>query len=415
MNLLINKIKPRTIIFFCFLILTIFLCFWNLGNKVLERWDEATNAEVVYELVHSDNPFYLTLFSEPFFEKPPFWYYLTAISVKILGYNEIGLRFVSALAGLGTILLIFKITKEKINFSAGITAGLVLLCTRHLFLNDSLLFSTHNFRSADLDSLYLFFLFASFSFLWKKISTRNLIFAGICAGLSFLSKGPFSLLPIIILFLYNFTQVRKNFWKHYLNFIIPFFLTILPWHIFMTINWGNAFINTYFNYHIFLRTIQPIEDHTESIIFYIFILLNPRFFFSGLLLILSLTKLATKKYLFRNFFIFTIVSSIIIILVIVTLIQTKLSWYIFPIYPFSALAIANLWSKEFKLTKIQFITVIFINLSLFLFITEYQSILIIFITLIFLVVLFHFPNVKTLILLNIFAILPIIILNIYRL
>src|SRR3989304_6998695 len=89
-----------------------FLCFYALGSSPLALWDETINARVVSELVDSGSFPTLTYLGTPFLEKPPLWYYLSSVPVRIAGLHVASLRFVSALSGFLLIVLTYAAVRR---------------------------------------------------------------------------------------------------------------------------------------------------------------------------------------------------------------------------------------------------------------------------------------------------------------
>ncbi len=353
-------LNKQTILLFL-LFISVFLLFWNIWKKPVEIWDEGTNAEVVYESLHSENPLNLKLFGRPFFEKPPLWYFLTEMSVATFGYNEFGIRFVSAFAGLG-ILIITLLIGKKVSFGTGIFSVVTLQASRILFLGGtSNLFATHTLSSADLDSLHLFFLVGSFYFFinyFEKYKAKFFYLGSLFSALSFLSKGPFALLPILIVLLFIFINRKKKplDLKTLAIGILVFFIFLLPWHIYEFINFKSEFVNSYFAYHLISRAGSSIEGHSENPLFYINLLTKPEVFFSVVTLIAGFL-LITKKKITNSFHTFAISLGFLFPFVLLSFIQTKLSWYIFYCIPFAAVVngffLEHLWQ-----TKKQFVSLI---------------------------------------------------------
>jgi 4-amino-4-deoxy-L-arabinose transferase-like glycosyltransferase len=340
-----SRLTRKNVIFFGFFLITLFFCFWKLGEPKLESWDEGTNANIIYNSVNTNNPFELKIFDSNFLEKPPLWYYATFCSVKIFGFNTFALRFVSAISGFLLIMLVFKICNDKFGFSSGIISGLILICSRQLFFSNLGIFATHNIRSADLDILQVLFIMLNFYYLWKQENNKNIIFAGIFSGLAILTKGPVGLLPIILVFVYKLKYKRLKILKSIGLLSLPIMLINATWFLYMVFKFGSEFLTQYFGYHILERSVLSIEGNTRSIIFYFQILFNPRFFFSGILLILGLYEIYKNK-LTKDFFYFSLYWGILGLLIFITIIPTKLSWYILPIYPLASITIAHLFDSD---------------------------------------------------------------------
>lgn len=383
----------------------LFLCFFKLSSHPIQQWDELTNINVVKESLDSDNPLILKYNGSPFFEKPPLWYWLSAGMTKIFGETIFNFRLVSAISGVFLTWLVYKIGKDFWGEIAGITAGFSVLAAGHLFINNvSGYFSTHNFRSADLDALQILFMIIAFWYFYCGINARKkfdiskyFAVSFLFSGLAVMVKGFFGFFPIIsglcfliiqnicnrrktdvfsiferifkavfCYFFCNFREIINKFIPKFFSiisekfsrpkisaktFILPtivLLLTILPWHLFMTLIFGREFTSEYFLYHIVKRATQAIESHSESFSFYFQMLFNSKVFVSGALLFVGIFAAILKKKFMQDFRRFGIVFNVLFPLFIFTLIPTKLAWYNLYIYPFAALIIGFLAQAIFE-------------------------------------------------------------------
>ena len=347
-----NKLIER-FLFTITLLISIFFCFYRLGNDELERWDEQTNVTVVNSSLHSNTPWILQLQSKPFFEKPPLWYYLTMGMVKVGGENNFAYRFVSAISGLTIILLTYRIGQKLFSPLAGILSSTILLSTPHLFLvNPGQIFSTHNFRSADLDSLFIFFILSSFYFLRQEnLTTKNVLIGTLLASLGFLTKGPLSLLVLTIILC--FQMINHKVKLHQLFGVLGVcILVIVPWYWFMISHFGSDFLSQHFGYHIFGRGLTPLEGHLAPWYFYLQLLFNHQIFLYGEIFVFSLFIFLMKKNLRQQKHLQIILILICTLLLILTITQTKLAWYLLPLYPFLALFIGGMIDSTINLKSV---------------------------------------------------------------
>ncbi len=347
----------RLISLISLIILTIFFCFYKLSTPPLEVWDEYIYSDVIKTTLNSSNFLIPKWPDRPFFDKPPLWFYSTMINVKVLGFNNFSLRLTSAIFGTGLILSIYYIGKKLFSHKAGLVSALVILGTQHLFIKHNEIFSTHSLRSADLDSMHLFFTVWAFYFFYKasvKISINKWsALGGIFTGLAFMAKGPFGLVPAIsyVLFLLaNLIKIKYSFKEALNSLAVTAFLILtitLPWHLYMYAHYGYEFIEEYLFYHLLERAGSAIEGHTGNILFYIKIIFRMDFFFSGVMLIASILYLSFKerKKLLTKYKHFGLLFCITLIFLLVSIAQTKLSWYIFPLYPFTALVIGAFFKQ----------------------------------------------------------------------
>src|SRR6266498_5239225 len=80
-----------------------------LGWVNLFDWDEINFAESAREMIVSGNYFSVQINFERFWQKPPFFFWLQAISMKTFGINEFAARFPNALCGIVTLVAVFRI------------------------------------------------------------------------------------------------------------------------------------------------------------------------------------------------------------------------------------------------------------------------------------------------------------------
>jgi len=343
--------KINAVLLICIVLLSISTCFrifWNLDASPLERWDEETNKQVVQQtILHKTFPI-LVLNNTPFFEKPPLWYSVQIGISKILGVSVFNLRLVSAISGITIIFVTVFFSWKLWGNISSIVTWIILLTSHQLYVNNpENIFATHTFRSADLDALFILFLVLSFICgTVNSHSKKWQIMSGIFAGLSFLVKGPLGLLPFVV----GIAVYRKNKQKTitYVCSLIISFCVITPWYLWMFLTFGYKFFDVHFIYHLQMRVLSPIEGHNNSFTYFGLLLTNPKIFPWGIPLIISILWgfFYTKNFADKNFLIIFIL--VILFFAIPTVMQTRLSWYILPIYPFAALLLGNIASKFYR-------------------------------------------------------------------
>lgn len=323
---------------FLLLALTSYRCFWNLEKAPLERWDETTNISVITETLSRGSFPVLYLSDKPFFEKPPVWYYIHLLVAGVADASPIAMRMTSAVGGFLIILLTVSFAWKWWGSLAGVITWIILLATNHLFVtNPSGVFSTHNFRTADVDSLFILFLVAT-------IFTKNPTLQGIFTGLAVLTKGPLGLLPLLVL-----SIQRKTIMKSWTIAI----LFILPWYAFMSILFGLPFLSEHFGYHTLARTLLSVEGHNNPMWYYGALLSNRTFFPSWELLVFSIVWIFVDRKLRRDASAVSVALLATAFFLVPTLAQTRLAWYILPMYPFAAITMgAAVSSVLAKLQKI---------------------------------------------------------------
>src|SRR5438270_9613746 len=86
-----------------------------LGTTHLFDWDEINFAEASREMLVTHNYAIPQIAFQPFWEKPPLFFWLQVIAMKIFGVNEFAARFPNAVCGLLTLLLLFRIGRKHVN------------------------------------------------------------------------------------------------------------------------------------------------------------------------------------------------------------------------------------------------------------------------------------------------------------
>ncbi|MCZ6671615.1 MAG: phospholipid carrier-dependent glycosyltransferase [Verrucomicrobia bacterium] len=208
------------------------LFFATNGVRPLANPDEGRYAEIPREMLESGNWVSPRLNGVLYFDKPPLFYWLQAVAMKIGGLNERAARFwpaAFALAGCGGIYLAGR---ELFGRRVGLSAAAILSTSLMFFVNSQLVI-------IDM-AVSVFISFALLSFLVAMGETagsrrKNLFLAFyVFLALAVLTKGLIGLvIPGGIIFLWVLVMNR---WKHlfpcHAGIGVPLFLLVaLPWHI----------------------------------------------------------------------------------------------------------------------------------------------------------------------------------------
>lgn len=265
--------------------------------------------------------------------------WLSSVNSHLFSYSNFSVRFASAVAGVLLVLLVYVITRDIFkNSRAGVIASTLILFT------PAILFRS---RQGSLDVMLTLFIMAGLYALTKVRNNPKWWYGvGLAFALAFMTKGFASLtLPVvsiaIILLDKKLRESVLSIKEFYLGTLLTPLVIILPWHLYMLHIYGNSFINSYFGYHVFHRASSAIEGHTGGPAFYLVLLLKT--YLPWLLLVIPASIIVYKKtshlqkYKLAIFTGFTALTLLIYSLVI----QTKLDWYILPIYPPIAIIIGG--------------------------------------------------------------------------
>lgn len=234
----------------------------NLGLVHLFDWDEINFAESAREMIVTGNYHRVQINFQPFWEKPPLFFWLQTLSMKIFGINELAARLPNAVFGIVTLITFFIIGKKHKSAKFGFIWAMSYLGSflPHLY-----------FKSGIIDPVFNYFIFLGIYFMYlaieqpQKSSFRNILLSGIFLGLSNLTKGPVGLLIFLLTFLIYFISTRfKNFVgiKKILLFIFCFTTVSFFWFGAEVISNGFTFLKEFITYqaNLFLK---PVADHGE--------------------------------------------------------------------------------------------------------------------------------------------------------
>lgn len=163
-----------------------------LGRAPLFDWDEINFAECSREMLLSGEYLRVQLDFKPFWEKPPLFFWLQALSMRVFGVNEYAARLPNALIGLLTLLLLYNIGKKLHDARFGFFWSLAWLgaLLPHLYAKSGIIDPLFNLLI--FTSLYLLMQRPGVAAGWKRLLWPTL--AGLLLGLAALAKGPVALL-----------------------------------------------------------------------------------------------------------------------------------------------------------------------------------------------------------------------------
>ena len=329
-----RKIYPLIIV-----ISAIFFFIPFLGSVHLFDWDEINFAESAREMIVTGNFSRVQIDFHPFWEKPPLFFWMQALSMKLFGINEFAARFPNAVIGILTLLTLYFIGKKLYDEKFGLIWALAYLGSflPHIY-----------FKSGIIDPFFNFFIFLSVIFLAKSIrdnggnkGLKYAFLAGISIGLATLTKGPVGLLIAgISVFVYWATMKFKRIsnWKNILLFTISCLIITSLWFVPEMINNGFWFIREFLKYQADLF-LKPVAGHSGPIYYHFLVVFLGCFPISVLALPVFLRKDAVTgnkgKYFLRWMLILFWV-----VMILFSIVKTKIVHYsslaYFPLSYFAA-------------------------------------------------------------------------------
>lgn len=304
----------------------------NLDSLPLRDWDEGIIAQVAKEIYQappdSHRWIFPTLWGEFYFNKPPLLHNLIALFYSLGGVNESMSRLPGALLTAISVPLLYALGREIFPYRRpAIFSALVYL---------TLLPVVRHGRLAMLDGTILFLEILLF---WTVLRSRRdlrwTLGVGFSLGLIFLTKGMLAVLLGAIAFLFLLWDTPRILSSFYLW--IGLFLGSLPalaWYTAQFYFYGTVFAEHNLQSQFLERIYTEKEGNTGPIWYYFWEIVKYSlpyfvFFLAGLRLSWQNRNWSWAKFILVWSFCY---------FVIVSLMVTKLPWYILPIYPALALA-----------------------------------------------------------------------------
>jgi 4-amino-4-deoxy-L-arabinose transferase-like glycosyltransferase len=329
------------------LIAALFIWLIGLGNLPLRDWDEGYYGTVARDMFQTGNWLYPTYLGEPFFLKPPLMFWLITLSYYLGEISEFTTRFSGAFITACGVPLLYLIGKELF------IKQLPSLLTALVYL--TLLPVVRHGRLAMLDGIVNSFLLLCLWCLLKSYKSQIwAIGIGIGLGLIALTKGLLFIVLGAILGFFILVNRQLQIFKNpylWLGIFLGFAPTI-TWYLAQVQHYGNIFLQIHFQAQSFERVSQAIEGHEQPIWYYGIELL--KYTLPWLLFLPGGLALAWKQR--HQSWGALVLTGMIIYLSTISLMGTKLPWYIMPVYPFFALAVgaylAKLWEIQEEYSRI---------------------------------------------------------------
>lgn len=248
-------------------------CFFGLGAAGVFDLDEGLYATVARQMVESGNWIVPRVGSETFFDKPPLFYWLEALSIYFLGATPLAVRLPSAGATALTAIALWWWCRRRGSERLGwIAAALFLFCPLSFVLA----------REAVLDSLLTLWLtlavIAAIEANRAQNSAKGQAYLGmaVAMGLATMTKGVIGvLLPLVALAFWlsvcrDRSEARRVPW---LEMAVVVALIIAPWHLLMWCATGDEFVRQYIVHNHIQRFTGEDFKHNAPFFSYLPVLL----------------------------------------------------------------------------------------------------------------------------------------------
>lgn len=240
-----------------------------LGGVRLFDWDEINFAECAREMVVLGDYGRVHVDFQPFYEKPPFFFWCQSAMMHLFGTNEFAARLPNALCGIITLIYLYNLGAKLHGHRFGMIWSLAYLgsVTPHLY-----------FRSGIIDPFFNLFIFIGLVNLifasWKREGVAGslllprgvwayLFVGGFMLGMGILTKGPVAYL-IVCLTLGVYWLLSRFRWfitpVQFLYYSVAATLVSVVWYGFETLQHGPTFIREFLTYNFRLFK-QPDAGH----------------------------------------------------------------------------------------------------------------------------------------------------------
>ncbi len=165
-----------------------------LGGVSLFDWDEINFAESAREMIVSGDYLTVQVNFIPFWEKPPLFIWMQAVSMHLFGVNEFAARFPNAVCGIITLPVLYSIGKRIYDSAFGFIWIMTYAGSLLPFLY---------FKSGIIDPWFNLFIFLGiyriYLYFTRDTAGRlNVSLSALFIGLAILTKGPVALLVFLL-------------------------------------------------------------------------------------------------------------------------------------------------------------------------------------------------------------------------
>lgn len=223
----------------------------GLGVVRLFDWDEINFAESAREMLVTGDWFNVRINFESFWEKPPLFIWMQALSMKVFGVNEAAARLPNAIMGIVTLLLLFNIGRKTENERFGLLWAMMYGISFLPFLY---------FMSGIIDPWYNLFIFLGIYFFSRyadvsavELRMRHAVLSALFIGLAILTKGPVALLIFVLSVAVWLITHRFRFsfrWKDVAVWFIVLALVGGSWFLLLAISGHSDVISDFIAYQV---------------------------------------------------------------------------------------------------------------------------------------------------------------------
>jgi 4-amino-4-deoxy-L-arabinose transferase-like glycosyltransferase len=313
------------------------LLFLHLDSMPLRLYDESRLANNALETAQSGRLIVTTYDGQPdmWNTKPPLMIWLQALSMRLLGYNELAVRLPAASAALATMFLLVWFCRRALGrTSMGFIATLILAASGGYLCE-------HVSRTGDYDALLILWNTAGMLFFFAFLTEENartkrryMLLTGLCIALGVLTKSIVGLmfLPGMLLFLLLRKKLTSVLTYPPTYAALAIVLVLIGGYYGLRESLNPGYLKAVWENELGGRYGSTLENHSGDF-FLFFRLLYEKQFMPWLLAIpLSMVFLKKETGKVRSLFLYLLLISLSYLLFISNS-GTKLPWYSAPILP----------------------------------------------------------------------------------
>jgi 4-amino-4-deoxy-L-arabinose transferase-like glycosyltransferase len=333
------------------------LAAFNVGYRLhlefLTDWDEALYATSAWEALTRGNWIATTYLGEIDYynSKPPLNVWLIALTIKAFGPGLLALRLVSAASAWATVAVLVFWTRRLFGAAVALGSGIVL-GTMFGFLH------VHSGRSANADALFTLLILLTVVALWAAPRTRWALTAlgPLLAG-AFLLKGTGVMLPGIVIGTVVVIRsiVRapgppaagRRGWAPIVTACVLFLAPVGAWAAARWSQDGTAFFRRMVTNDLIGITLTVQDGHSGSLFYYLNVLQKDHYDWLGAAIVAGLLTPSLRRRTGEWFRTWRSHRTGLLLagwagscLLVPTIMQTKLAWYLNPFYPAFAIGVA---------------------------------------------------------------------------
>lgn len=329
------------------LTLALFNFAFRLGSEIVTEWDESLYAVSAAEMLHNGNWIATTSFGalDYYNAKPPLNVWFLALTFKAFGGSLVSLRLVSVVSAWLTVAVVMLWTRRIVGPIVSLLAGFILATTFGFIY-------VHSARSGNPDALFtLLIVLCAVTLAASRTKPWLRIWFGPLLAAAFMLKGMGMLMPAAIVGVVELLRTRdeRPRLKPWLVAGALFAIPVATWAVARWQIDGPAFFKVLFGYDFIARTVSVIEDHPGSWFYYLDVLQRNHYdwLIAGAAAVLLVPRarvwiVERLRSWRRDDRVLICGTWMGLTLLIPTLMQTKLPWYLNEFYPVFAIGTACL-------------------------------------------------------------------------